>query len=54
MSGEIKGNVETFSSRTTFNVEGLGEKIIELLITSGLVSEPADFFKLNKSALEAT
>ena len=50
---KLKEMLKHFSSRLAFNLEGLGEKIIELLIASGLVSEPADFFKLTKSALEA-
>jgi len=50
---KLKEMLKHFSSRRAFNLEGLGEKIIELLIASKLVSEPADFFKLTKSALEA-
>ena len=50
---KLKEMLKHFSSRLAFNLEGLGEKIIELLIASGLVSEPADFFKLTKSELEA-
>ena len=49
---KLKEMLKHFSSRLAFNLEGLGEKIIELLIAHGLVSEPADFFKLTKSALE--
>ena len=49
---KLKEMLKHFSSRLAFNLEGLGEKIIELLIASRLVSEPADFFKLTKSALE--
>ncbi len=50
---KLKEMLKHFSSRLAFNLEGLGEKIIEILITSGLVSEPSDFFNLTKSALEA-
>ena len=50
---KLKEMLKHFSSRLAFNIEGLGEKIIELLIAHGLVSEPADFFKLTKNALEA-
>ena len=51
-SAKLKEMLKHFSSRLAFNLEGLGEKIIELLIASRLVSEPADFFNLTKSALE--
>ena len=50
---KLKEMLKHFSSRLAFNVEGLGEKIIELLIESRLVSEPSDFFNLTKSALKA-
>ncbi len=50
---KLKEMLRHFASRLAFNIEGLGEKIIELLISSGLVLEPSDFFRLTKSSLEA-
>jgi DNA ligase (NAD+) len=41
-----------FVSRKGFDIEGLGPKIIEQLMNSGLVSEPADFFDLTAGDLE--
>jgi DNA ligase (NAD+) len=38
--------ISHFVSRDAFNIEGLGEKIIEQLIQVGLVSDAADLFKL--------
>lgn len=37
-----------FVSRSAFDIEGLGEKIIEEFYTDGLVCVPADFFTLEK------
>lgn len=37
-----------FVSRSAFDIRGLGDKIVEQLLQSGLVSEPADFFQLKK------
>ncbi len=40
-----------FVSKSAFDIEGLGEKVIEQLIARGLVSTPADLFKLEKRDL---
>lgn len=40
-----------FVSKKAFNIDGLGKKIIEQLVLGGLVSTPADLFKLKKSEL---
>ncbi|MDD3481192.1 MAG: NAD-dependent DNA ligase LigA [Patescibacteria group bacterium] len=40
-----------FVSRDAFNIEGLGEKIIEQLITEGLIADAADLFKLTEGDL---
>jgi len=37
-----------FVSRNALNIDGLGERIIDLLVERGLVSNFADLFKLNK------
>ena len=41
-----------FVSKKGFDIEGLGEKIMEQLIDSGLVREPADIFRLKEGDLE--
>jgi len=38
-------------SKGAFDIEGLGPKIIEQLVKEGLVSDPADFYKLSKDDL---
>ena len=35
-----------FASKGAFNIDGLGPRIVDLLVDNGLVSEPADFFEL--------
>lgn len=47
------GRMLLFVSRRTFDIDGLGEKIVEQLMDEGLVSEPADFFGLTVSDLES-
>lgn len=41
-----------FVSRDAFNIEGLGEKIVEQLVQEGLISDAADLFKLTEGDLE--
>lgn len=41
-----------FVSRDAFNIEGLGEKIIEQLFSEGLISDASDLFKLTEGDLE--
>jgi len=40
-----------FVSKSAFDIDGLGEKVIEQLMEEGLVSGPADLFKLKKGDL---
>ncbi|MBI2626181.1 MAG: NAD-dependent DNA ligase LigA [Candidatus Nealsonbacteria bacterium] len=44
-------NFHHFVSRPAFNIVGLGPKIIDRLIDEGLVSTPADIFKLEEGDL---
>lgn len=41
-----------FISKKGFNIEGLGDKIIEQLVQEGLISDFADIFELKKGDLE--
>jgi len=45
-------NMIHFVSKKGFNIDGLGEKIVEQLMNEGLVSNVADIFELKKGDLE--
>ena len=46
----VKGLVH-FVSRDAMDIDGLGEKIIELLVSRGLIHTPADIYRLEQEAL---
>ncbi len=46
------GRFLLFVSKRAFDIDGLGEKIIEQLMAAGLVSQPADLFELSAGDLE--
>ncbi|MDP2656460.1 MAG: NAD-dependent DNA ligase LigA [bacterium] len=48
---ELAG-MKHFVSKKGFDIDGLGEKIIEQLINTGLISTPADLFTLTKGDIE--
>jgi len=45
-------NIQHFVSKKGFNIDGLGEKIVEQLIEEGIISNVADIFELKKGDLE--
>jgi len=47
-----KENIIHFVSKKGFNIDGLGEKIVEQLMNEGIISSPADIFELTKGDLE--
>ncbi|MBI5732075.1 MAG: NAD-dependent DNA ligase LigA [Candidatus Magasanikbacteria bacterium] len=47
-----KEKIIHFVSRKAFDIDGLGEKIVEQLLNEGLISNPADIFALKKGDLE--
>lgn len=48
---QIRGRIEHFASRDALNIEGLGESIVDLLVSSGLVHDVDDLFSLTLDQL---
>jgi len=44
---QIRGRLIHFASRGAMDIEGLGEKLIDQLVTVGLVKDPSDFYHLD-------
>jgi DNA ligase (NAD+) len=49
----IRRGLEHFASRTAMNIDGLGEALIDALVTEGLVHDFADLYHLTATRLEA-
>ncbi|MGB2692237.1 MAG: NAD-dependent DNA ligase LigA [Thermodesulfobacteriota bacterium] len=47
-SAQLKGRIKHLASRKAFDIEGLGEKIVEQLMEVGLIKDMADIFYLKK------
>lgn len=47
----LKENIIHFVSKKAFNIDGLGQKIVEQLMKEGLLENQADIFKLTKDDL---
>lgn len=45
--------IRHFASRLAMDIEGLGEKLVAQLVESGLVSSPADLYRLDAEQLQA-
>ena len=48
---KIKGNIEHFVSKNCMNIDGLGIKIVELLIANNLIKDISDIFNLQSKNL---
>jgi len=48
---QIKGRISFFASRNAFDIKGLGEKRVKLLINEGLLRNIADIFTLKRDEL---
>lgn len=46
-----KEAIRHFASRRAMDIEGLGEKLVEQLVDRGLVSSPADLYRLDRETL---
>ncbi|MBT6452226.1 MAG: NAD-dependent DNA ligase LigA [Planctomycetes bacterium] len=48
---QIRGRIEHFASRRALDIDGLGEKLIDQLVTEGLVITPSDLYRLELDAV---
>lgn len=49
---QIKANIRHFASKRAFDIDGLGEKLIDQMVDRGVISDYADLFTLNRQTLE--
>ncbi len=49
----LRRSLEHFAGRWAMNIEGLGEALVDQLVTAGLVQDAADLFALDAAQLEA-
>lgn len=49
----LRRSLEHFASRGAMNIEGLGEALVDQLVTAGLVRDAADLYALTAAQLEA-
>ena len=47
-----KQAIEHFASRLAMNIDGLGEKLVEQLVDTGMVKTPADLYRLSIEQME--
>jgi DNA ligase (NAD+) len=50
---QLQGRIESFARRERMDVEGVGEKLAEQLVRTGLVTSVADLYRLKKEDLVA-
>lgn len=48
----LRRSLEHFTSRSAMNIEGLGEALVDQLVTQGLIRDVADIYALDASQLE--
>jgi DNA ligase (NAD+) len=48
----LRRSLEHFTSRSAMNIEGLGESLLDALLTQGLIHDVADIYALGASQLE--
>ena len=49
----LRRSLEHFAGRWAMNIEGLGEALVDQLVTTGLVADAADLYALTAAQLEA-
>ena len=48
---QVKERIKHFASKGAFDIDGMGDKLVEQLVDKNLVKSPADLFHLDKSIL---
>jgi DNA ligase (NAD+) len=48
---QVRGRLIHFASRGAMDIEGLGEKLVDQVVTEGLVKDPSDFYHLTVEQL---
>jgi DNA ligase (NAD+) len=48
---QVRGTIRHFASRLAMDIEGLGEKLVDQLVTHGLVRRPSDVYALTREQL---
>lgn len=50
---QLKANIKHFASKAAFDIDGLGDKLIDQLVEKGMVRQFADLFHLSRDQLQA-
>ena len=50
---QVKERIKHFASKGAFDIEGLGDKLVEQLVEKGLLSSYADIFSLDEDILQS-
>lgn len=50
---QVRGRIEHYAHRRAMNIEGLGEAVIDLMVTNGLIHNIADIYALKKQSIAA-
>lgn len=51
-SAQVKERIKHFASKSGFDIDGLGNKLVEQLVDKGLLNSYADIFRLSEDILE--
>ena len=52
-AAQRKERIRHFASRLALDIEGLGDKLVDQLVSGGLVADPADLYAVTQEQLEA-
>ena len=48
---QLARNIEHFASKKAMNIDGVGGKIVEMLLDNGLISDPSDLYYIKKEQI---